>query len=259
MRPRPLLAVAIAALAVTCVTTSAVAGDWLTIRRGGVDAILDAARSAQATKAWGASYKAKVAKGHPLEKIRVHVAWRPRAVAKGVAQRYESVTTITGLKGGKAGVATVGDKTWTRLPGGKVSAATGKALTTVIPKIAAPLMLFATLAMTHAFDTKLEGEFGGTAVMRLNAKYAGMQGLTTCKLGVSKRNRFAEMAEVGVGDGGKDVKLAWFNVALIRGQLIPDGLRLMRDGGTVVVDFDRVGLKLGKSASKLKFGTAALR
>ena len=68
-----------------------------------------------------------------------------------------------------------------------------------------------------------------------------------------------ELVVVGVGDGSKDVKLAWIDVVVVRKQLVPDGLRLMRDGGKSVVDFERVSLRLGRSARKLRFGAAALR
>ncbi len=239
--------------------TSAVYGNWLAIRRGGVDKILEATHSAQATETWGASFRAKVAKTHPLAKIVIDVSWRPLPVNKGGAKAYESTVIVHGLKSGKVGVATSADKTWIRASNGKVKKATGAALLKPLEQLKAPLMLFVTLAMSHAFHAKLEGEFGGTAVIRMNAKYAGMKGLRLCKIGISKRTRYPEMSEVGAGDGRNDVKLAWIGVHEVRGQLVPKGLRLMRLNGKEITDFERTALHLGKASRKLRFGSASLR
>lgn len=240
------------------------ANDWLTIRRGGEKAILDAARSAQATKPWRATYRfetsekpQKTAKKRPV--VEVNVSWRALPAVKGQPVVHEAAVVFDGLPGGRAGVAVRGDKVWVRWQGKPVAAAKGEELVAPLPGVGGPLLLFAALALTPQFDVKLEGEFGGTAVLRLTGKYAGLQGLGKCKLGVSKQSRFAEMAEVGVGDRKDDVKLAWIDIREVRGQLIPDGARLMRPDGTTIGSLRRVGLKLGTSAKGLRFGKDALR
>lgn len=251
--------IAAGALLASLLPAHPASADWLTIRRGGERAIIDAALSAQATRPWGASFRADVAKGHPLAKLVVDVAWRAMPPKKGQPLRYESVVVLNGLRGGKAGIAISGAQAWARLPGQKPAKLNGELASARLPGLDAPLTLFATLAMAQFFERKFEGEFGGTAILRLTRKYDGISGLPTCKLGVSKSTRFAEMAEVGVGDGKTDRKLAWFGVREIRGQLVASGARLMRPDGSVIVSLERTRLRLGKAAKKLGFGKAALR
>lgn len=237
----------------------AAAADWLSIRRGGVGAVLQAANAAQTTETWSATYVAKVPKKSPLRGTSVRITWRRGPRKKGVPTSIEAVVVATGSRRDRVGLAITADgKLWLKAGRGKAAPATAAALSRPIRGLNAPVIVFAMLAMVPSFNVKLEGEFGGTAVMRLLPRYSGLSGLSTCKIGVSKKTRFADMAEFGVGDGKNDVKVAWIGVRLIRGQLVPDGLRVLRDNGKTHVDFERAQLTLGSAAKALKFGPDAL-
>jgi len=252
--------IAIVGALIAVVAIPATAGaSWIKVRRKGADGILDAARSAATQKRWGAVFRAKVSRGHPLADATVHIAREPIPAKKGQPQQYRSSVVIEGV-GGRVALALEGDTITMRLPGSKKPAkGTGKGLFTMVPRVNVPLALFVMHDIARLYDAKLEGEFGGTAVLRLTPKYGGLKGLQACKVGVSKRNRFPEMAEFGHGDARKGVKLAWTGIEKVQGQLVPRGLRIMRMGKRTYLDFERVALLMGARAKHLRFGKKAVR
>lgn len=254
---------------------------WLRVRRHGTAGIIASALEVSTPQTWGATFRsvpapatarpqgtgqhASVARRFSTKKpITIRVAHRRQAAPKGrksgkTAPVYESIVVIDGLPAGRAGIAVSGEQAWVRLPGKKVQKATGVLLNAKLPALDAPLILFALVELTSLFDVKLEGEFGGTGVMRMHPKYTAGSGFSLCKLGVSKQTLYPELAAVGGGDGQGDIKLNWHTLRPTRGVTLPAKMRIMYVGSRTHVDFDRIGLTLGPSAERLKFGPGALK
>lgn len=177
---------------------------WLEVRRKGPAGIVAASRGAliNAPQRW--RYRLDVLDGKPLAGLTLEIGRRP------LAGGDTDVSVRLTDKRGKllAALARVKGKLTVRLHG-KRPTTDNTALFAPVPKLGVPLALWAIFELMPAYRVQLEGEFSGTALIRMTPDYTSAAGLPPLKLGVSKRNYLPTVVEVIDLKGRPTARLLW--------------------------------------------------
>lgn len=264
-RPFPsLLALVLSATTLLPLVASARQPDWLDIRRRGIGGMLQVATESAAAVPRLAVYRSTAAKGDPLHGLEIHLRWKPLPVKDKTRIVVGSDLVVIVRDGaGKfvAGLAREGDKLYTRHGSGK-AVADDKALFRPIAGLGVPLALFAVLELAKRYDVKLEGEFEGTAILRMSPGYTEGPALEPLKLGLSKRTLQTTVTEVDGAQGKMRHRLLWLDLEQKGERAVARQLRLRTETRTDALDFriaaDVVGGDLKKHKEFRKWGRAAL-
>ncbi len=127
-----------------------------------------------------------------------------------------------------------------------------------VPTLGAPLALWAALELSERYEARLEGEFDGSAIVRLRPSYTRGAGLRPLKVGVSKQHLHVSLAEVDDGKGEVHARLLALDPKVEGGRVVAERLRLRLRGRTEPVDWVLVEQRAGKAALAL-VGRRALR
>ncbi|MCO4760557.1 MAG: hypothetical protein KC502_03590 [Myxococcales bacterium] len=242
-------ALSAAALLVVLAMAAPAQAYWLKVRRKGPTAIVNAARTALVSGPQFWQYT--VPKGQQLAGHRLDICRRPQ---KGGGSDV-SVRLVDKTGGLVAAIALIDKKLTVRHAGAKPQQ-DHKALFTPVKPIGVPLILWTTLELTSKYRIRLEGEFQGTALLRMTPDYTSAKGLQSMKLGVSKRTLLPTVVEVVDLKGKPTSRLLWTQVEKRGGRTVAAGLRLRTMRAKKPLDFvltryvhgDKAPVRFGRSA-----------
>lgn len=243
------------------VAESGAADAWLKLRRKGVKALLAASREAAVPEAWQATWRLQDADAGDLKGLQISVRRVKTKARKGKPATLATVTRFSGVGSlAGAGVATLGEKVWVRRPGDtKGRLAQGKALFAALPVLDLPLGLFAAVGLAARYEGQLAGEFGGSAIIVMKARYTDGKGWLKLKLGISKMHLMPTMAEVNDDHGKPLGRWLWLDTRMDKGLMIANKLRLRTMSRAAPFDLELVGFERGKAVAGLPTGAEALR
>jgi len=225
---------------------------WLKVRRKGPGAIVEAARAALVSERQWWRYELDVLEEDPRAGLAIEVS---RRRLKGGGS--DVGVRVLDKKGKLLGaLAVVGGKltVWAR---GRKAATTGKALFKPDPTLGVPLILWGAFELMPAYRVRLEGEFQGTALLRMTPDYTSTRGLEPMKLGVSKRNLLPTVVEVVDLKGRPTARLLWMKPQKRGGRMLATTLRLRTMRTKKPVDFTLTKHVAGPKAPT-RFGKKAL-
>ncbi len=250
-RHRSLVGFALLVIAFTAVALPAHAY-WLKVRRKGPSAIVEAARGALVGDAQWWRYELDVLDADPGAGLALEISRRPtKGGGSDVGVRVRDKRGVL-----LAALAVVGGKVTVWRRGGKASDRP-KDLFTPVPELGIPLVLWAVFEMMPAYRVRLEGEFQGTALLRMTPDYTSVPGLQPMKLGVSKRNLLPTVTEVVDLKGTPTSRLLWVKPRLQGGRTVVGGLRVRTMASKKPLDFALITYKFGATAPT-RFGKKAL-
>lgn len=226
-------------------------GRWLKLRRQGIGAVIKAARAQQAPKLIYKRYERDVLEEAPDAGLVIEVSRRP-------TKRGTSDVSVVVWDGAKfvAALAMIKGKLTVR-HGAEAPSEDPAALFRPVPALGVSLMLWCVIEALPRYQLKLEGEFQGTALFRVNPDYTTPKNWQPMKLGVSKQSLLPTVTEV------VDVKSSPISRLLMmrpreRGALIvAEKLRLRSMKRKKPLDFALEAFEIGKSKRAL-FGARAL-
>ncbi len=245
---------------------TASARDWLDIRRRGVPGMLESANEAEGRVPRILRYEAAVPAGHPLHGATLELRRRPMAATRNKKRAIlggtDLVVELRDTKGKRVcGLAREGDTLW--VSHGAAPIGTDRALFLDAPTLGAPLALFAVLELAPRYDGKLEGEFEGTAIVRMRPGYTSGPDLEPLKLGVSKRTLQTTVTEVDDSKGEMRARLLMLDLRWVEDRAVAGQLRLRSAKHEQPLDFRLVRELVGADASRdpafRRWGRAALR
>ena len=271
---------AVVALAVGALATPAAqaAEDWLSVRRAGAGAVIQAARSNATTRPWQASWRATLPAGHALAGMTLTIARRPAKPDKrkpvrsrskkgaGPASaappdaparfdtliRFDAPASLAGM-----GIVLHAGEVVARSPA--VTGATAHSgLFDAWDVLAMPAIVFTAGDLQSVHAWRIEGEFGDVAMLRGEPRYEAGVGVRPVKVGVSKRHQVVVLVE-DVGEHG--VRLAAcmaMGVDDLDGVLLAHTLRLVTQTGESI-DLERVSARTDGKLPKLTFSRRDLR
>lgn len=237
-----------------------VQADWLDLRRGGPEAIVQAARVANAPEPWIATYSVTLPAGHPLHGLKLILARAPSPTGK-LLIRLEGPASLHGV----GGVVADG-KAWLKLPRAadgkptRAQPASHEAMFAPLPGLGLPLGLWLAPELPSLYKLHTEGEFGDVAILRLRPRYEAGPGLQPLKLGVSKQHAAFVQCEVTDLQGKPLQGVLGVDLKAYGKVVVPTELRLRpkaSEEGVLVLKLD--GVRTGKDAGKLKFDASALK
>lgn len=229
--------------------------NWLDVRRHGAPGVIEAAVAAEGSPARGGHYVCDTSPNPAWIGLQIELS---RRMLPGKPKATQLVAIIRDAKGRfVAGVATDAKHIWVRHGDAKPQADYAL-LFRDIPGLGAPMALFAGLELTARYEAKLEGEFDGSAILRLQPGYTEHQGLEPLKVGVSKQNLLVSLSEIDDTKGEARARLLWIDARERDGIMIAERLRLRVRDEKRPIDLSRVRHDAGKSVRK-KWGAAALR
>lgn len=251
MPRRSLLTAALLALTITTLAGPA-HGYWLKIRRQGTEAIIAAARSALVAEVQWWRYELDVLEEDPSAGLAIEVSRKP--IKKGGS---DVSVRVRDKKGGLLAALAVVDGKATVWIAGKKASSNPKDLFTPVPRLGVPLALWAAFEFMPSYRVKFEGEFQGTALMRMTPDYTAERGLVPMKLGISKRNLLPTVVEVVDLKGRPSARLLWIKPKKRGGRTMPSAIRLRTLKSKNPLDFRLVRYTSGKKAPA-RFGKKAL-
>ncbi len=225
---------------------------WLKVRRGGPEAILAAARKASTPAVLWVRYERDVLEDNAKTRIAIEVSRRP--VAGGGSDVGVRVLDARGRL--LAALALVDGRVTVR-HGNAAPTQKAKYIFQPVAALGAPLALWAAIELTPVYGLRLEGEFKGTALLRMTPDYTSQRGLKPMKLGVSKRTLWPTVAEVIDLKGKPTARLLWSRPKTRAGLSLPSQLRIRSMGHAKPMDFVASQVEVGP-ASPAIFGAAAL-
>lgn len=229
--------------------------NWLDVRRRGAAGVIDAAVAAEGAPARATHYVCDSSTIPGWSGVQLEVARRP---LPGKRAGTQLVVVLRDAKGAfLAGVANDGKGVWVRHGSGKPQA-DNTLLFRDVPGLGVPLALFAGLELTGRYESRLEGEFDGSAILRLQPGYTEQAGLEPLKLGVSKQTLLVSISEIDDSKGVARARLLMIHPREHDRLVIHEQLRLRLQNREKPVDLIRVRHDLGKVLRK-KWGPAALR
>lgn len=244
-RPRHSLA-ALAGLCLAALMARPAAGtDWLDVRRSGTEGVLRAAVAASGQPARWLRLQASVPAEHALHGWTIEVAAEMIA-AKPTPRLRCYVHVRDAARATRAALVVDGAAVWVRHGGGtqrEVAAAFS-----IVEGVRVPLAVLAALALAPRYDAQVEGEFNGSAIMRLRPSYTHGAGLQPLKLGVSKQSLQVTVAEVDDAKGQSIARALWLDGRGDGPTLVPTRLRLRGGHDQDAVDWLLVDHRLGKRA-----------
>ncbi len=268
------------------------AQDWLEVRRRGADGVVEASIEVESAAPRWLRYRASVKDDDPLAGATIDVVRQAARPGRGIGPgRRQQVSVI--VRDGKgaflAGLVSEGDRLWTRHAGShkapvdslvpprpvasaagqssasaKPAAAAALALATHaplfvdVPTLGAPLALWSVLEVSDRYEARMEGEFDGSAIVRLRPSYTRGAGLRSLKVGVSKQHLHVSLTEVDDGKGEVQARLLALDPKVDGGRVVAERLRLRLRGRSEPVDWLLVEQRTGKAASAA-LGRRALR
>lgn len=245
---------------------TASARDWLDIRRRGVPGVFASANEAEGRGPRLLRYEAAVPAGHPLHGARLELRRKPMPAARGgkraVLGGTDLVVELRDAKGKRiCGLAREGEKLW--VSHGAAPINTDRALFLDAPGLDTPLALFAVLELAPRYDGKLEGEFEGTAIVRMRPGYTSGADLEPLKFGVSKRTLQTTVTEVDDSKGDMRARLLMLDLRWVDDRAVAGTLRLRSAKHEKPLDLRFVQELVGADATRdpafRKWGRAALR
>ena len=254
-------AVIVTAFCLTSLPASADAGgSWLELRRKGAKAVVEASRKAATGESWRATWKLDVPATHPLHGLTIEMSRLKAGAGKAKKPRLATTVRLTGNKAlAGAGLASVGEQLWLKLPGqARAMPAKGTLLFKPLPVLHVSLALLAGLELSAFYELTLEGEFGGTAVFIMQPRYTKGTGLKRMKLGVSKKYHTPTVVEVSGRRGQYLQRLLWLETRLEGELMVARKLRIRTRSPQQTLDFLLQSLERGKPVSKQRTGKAAL-
>ncbi|HAN30617.1 MAG TPA: hypothetical protein DCQ06_03375 [Myxococcales bacterium] len=227
-------------------------GRWLKLRRKGVSSVIAAARDQVAPKLVYKRYERDVFEDAPDAGLAVEVARRPMKKGKSdLSIRFWDGKTLV------AALAVVKGKMTVR-HGKSAPTSAAAELFRNVPKLGVPLILWAPLDILANYRLKLEGEFQGTALFRLNVDYTSAKGWQPMKLGISKQSLMPTVSEVVDSKSMPTSRLLMMRPRQRQELIIAEKLRLRSMKRSKPLDFVLDVLEVGKSKRAL-FGVQALQ
>ena len=250
------------ALFVLCLTTAMMPAlsasaehNWLDVRRHGAQGVMEAAFTAEGDPARSTHYVSDEGPTPAWSGVQIEIA---RRLMPGNAKATQVVAIVRDAKGRFiAGVANDAKGIWVRHGVGKPQADYALLFRSV-PGLAVPMALFAGLELTGRYEAKLEGEFDGSAILRLQPGYTEQAGLEPLKVGVSKQTLHVSITEIDDIKGKARARLLMLNPREQGKLVVPEQLRLRLQEEQRPVDLFRSRHDIGKAVRK-KWGLAALR
>ena len=225
---------------------------WLQVRRKGPSGIVAAARAALVDRPQVWRYRLDVMPDAAMAGLTIEISRRPlKRGGTDVGVRLLD-------KRGKliAALATIHGKLTVRVHG-QTAKSTAKALFAPVPRLGVPLILWAVFELMPAYRVQLEGEFSGTALIRMTPDYTSMRGLQPMKLGVSKQNLLPSVVEVVDLKGRPTARLLWIKPRHQGRRTVAGGLRIRTMKRTKPLDFSLDSYKSGRHCGA-RFGAKAL-
>lgn len=240
--------------------STAVARDWLDLRRAGAAAILADARHSAAPQPWRAEFSALLPPQHPLAQgktveLRLTVVRLPQLPSKGggslalsrVMMRFDAPAQLKG-----SGIVADGKQLWVKVPQGKAVLATPALLHAALPGLQLPLQVFALPEVAGEYDFELEGEFGDSGVIRCKPKYQATPGVLPGKIGVHKRWGTWTLVETDDRDGKRLALAEWLDMEDRNDTPVPQALRLRPlTGDAAALTLKRRSVAVGSSVEKV--------
>jgi hypothetical protein len=248
--------------------------EWLEVRRGGIEGLLQVATDTEGMRPRALRYALDVPASHPLAGTTLELRRRALPAARGqagsMARRQgqsgragsagrvgtELVVEVRDAKGRLlAGLASDASGMWTS-HGGKASA-TDAGLFRAVDRLGFPLALFAALELAPRYEAKVEGEFSGTAIVRMQPGYTEGATLEPLKLGISKRFLCMTVTEVDDAKGKLKARLLWLDTRLVDSRVVADRLRVRLADRKDPLEWRLLEERLDKDAGR-RWGRKAL-
>lgn len=229
--------------------------NWLDVRRHGAAGVIDAAVTAEGSPPRASHYLCDTAPVPGWTGVQLEVA---RRAMPGKTKGTQVVVILRDARGAfLAGVANDAKGIWVR-HGAAKAVVDNTLLFRDVPGLATPLAVFASLELSRSYEAKLEGEFDGSAILRLQPGYTEQAGLEPLKIGVSKQTLLVSIAEIDDVKGQARSRLLMIAPREHGEVVVPGQLRLRVRGEDRPVDLFHTRHDLGKAVRK-KWGPAALR
>lgn len=240
--------------------STAVARDWLDLRRAGAAAILADARHSAAPQPWRAEFSALLPLSHPLAQgktveLRLTVvrlpqlpnkAGGPKALSR-VMVRFDAPEQLKG-----SGIVADGKQLWVKVPKSKAVLATPGLLHAALPGLQLPLQVFALPEVVGEYDFELEGEFGDSGVIRCKPRYQATPGVLPGKIGVHKRWGTWTLVEMDDRDGKRLALAEWLDLEDRNDTPVPQALRLRpMTGDAAALTLKRRSVAVGSAVEKV--------
>ena len=235
--------------------------EWLEVRRGGAKGLLAVATEVEGARFRALRYRLDVNETHPLHGTTLELRRRPATVGKhkGTAPVIgtDVVVDVRDGRGKRIGaISSSAEGMWTWIAG-KVSD-DDRGLFKPVAGLGFPLGLFVALELSPRYDPKVEGEFSGTAIVRLQPGYTKGAFLEPLKLGVSKQHLCLTVAEIDDSKGALRARLLWLETSLVDGRVVAARLRIRLGDDKPALDWRLVDERLDADAGG-RWGKAALK
>lgn len=245
--------------------------DWLDVRRQGIVGMLRAANESEGAQPRLLRYRSEAGKGHPLAGATLELRRRPiqdrsKATAAGRPKMpggTDLVIELTGSDGKRiAALAREGDTLWTQ-HGKAAPSSDDRGVFVRVPGLGVPLALFATLELAPRYEGSLEGEFEGTAILRMKPGYTKGPHLEPLKIGLSKQTLQLTVTEVDDAKGEMQARLLMLELKHVEDRVVAHRLRLRAKDSKDAIEFrlveELVGEQAAKSPAFKRWGRKALR